>query len=224
MRRALGFMAVLLVVGLSVGCLTVPTPWAGDSGPYVGVIGDSLVQQSNTGGGIDGSDPDHYLQDDLTAAGYRVSLSAFIGATTKDLGAVLPFPAPGPEIVVIGLGTNDVRNADQTTIGNAIGNIANYLDRRPTACTALITIIDEPGWGLDVSAPLYNAALAQLAADRGNTIIADWAAVADAHPEYLGVDGVHHTPLGQAAYRSLIVSAVDQCSDLIAASATTTTT
>lgn len=215
MRRTATVVASVVVgVVLCVACLPPPSGWYGDSGPRVGVIGDSLVQAAEAGG-FQTNDPDRFLSAAMAEAGYRTSTSAFVGATTSDLGVLLSFPEPGPEISVLALGTNDMRDG-RVAVETALGNIVGYLERRPVACTALVTIVDEPTWGLDVTAPLYNLALAALAGARDDVVVVDWGAVVDEHPEYLAPDGVHHTAEGQEAYRSLLVSAAGECARFLA--------
>jgi hypothetical protein len=212
MRRAVIFLSIGLTL-VAAACLPKPSSWYGDSGPYVGVIGDSLVHAAETGGGLDPDDTDRFVSQRLAQSGYRASVSAMIGAVTADLRTVAAFPEPGFELLVLALGTNDMHDG-AVPVDVAIGDIVTYLDAHTPACTALVTIVDEPSWGLDVTAPVYNAALADLATERADVIIADWAAVVDAHPEYLGSDGVHHTAAGQEAYRSLIDDAAGQCASL----------
>ncbi len=214
--------AVALVVAVSVlvlvACVPRPSSWLGESGYHVGVIGDSLVHNAEVGGGVDVNDPDRFLSQALVDAGFRASVAAAIGAQTADLAPMVPFPEPGVEILVIGMGTNDVRDPS-VTVETAISNVVGYIDAHPVPCAALLTIATD----LSVTAPAYNAALAQLAAEREDIVLADWAAVLDGHPEYLGEDGVHHSDLGEEAYRSLIVDAAEECAAVIASSATSTT-
>lgn len=221
-RRAGAVLAVVVTVGLA-ACLPTPTPWAGVDGPRVGVVGDSLVHAAQTGGGVDEADPDRFLDDAAAARGLRTSVSAVIGAKTTQLAGVGAFPEPGPDALVVGLGTNDMRDA-ALTVPAAIANLVTYIDRIDAPCTAVVTIIDEPTWGLDVTAPPYNAALAALADERDDVVLADWAPVAAAHPEYLSSDGVHHTDEGKDAYRDLILDAAEECLALHPPVTTTTTT
>jgi lysophospholipase L1-like esterase len=174
------------------------------------VVGDSLVHSSQTGGGIDATDPDRHIDDAAAARGLRASVSAIVGADTADLGGLAGFPAPGPDALVIALGTNDMRDG-VVPVDTAIRNLVAAIDRIGAPCTAVVTIIDEPTWGLDVTAPPYNAALAALAEARDDVVLADWAGVADAHPEHLQTDGVHLTEEGKAAYRDLLLDGAEAC-------------
>lgn len=206
-------LSVLLVVVAALGvagCLPAPPAWVGSSGPGVLVVGDSLVNGAQTGGGLDSSDPDRFLDEALNSAGYRASVSKMIGASTGDLVMAKPLPSPAPDVVVVALGTNDMHDG-AVPVATAVGNIEAYLDEAGAVCSVVVTIVDEPSWGLDVTAPLFNAALVGLAESRPGVLVADWAAVVDGHPEFLGSDGVHHTVEGQAAYRALIVDAADRC-------------
>jgi hypothetical protein len=196
---------------LAVGCLPAPPPWLGETGTTVGVVGDSLVRHAEFGPRGRPGDP-RRLSTALVDAGHRASLSSQVGADTPDLARITAFPDPGADVLVVALGTNDMHRG--TPIETAVAAIDEFIDVIGPRCTVLVTIIDEPSWGLDVTAPPYNAALHDLAAVRGDAVVVDWGAVADLHPEHLAADGVHHTDSGQAAYRQLIVDGVSACVEL----------
>lgn len=183
------------------------------NGIDVGVVGDSLTYRAETGGGFSTPLP-HRLTDDLTAAGYGSSVFGLVGFHTDVLDDLADWPAPAPDIVVVALGTNDAHNTF-VPVDRYVTNLVTFLDRTPAACTVLVTVIQSPAWGLDVTAPAYNQALRDLAATRPATVVVDWTSVAAAHPEYFIEDQIHTNEAGQAAYRALMLDGVGQCAALL---------
>jgi lysophospholipase L1-like esterase len=203
-------LTVALAAALATGCLPAPSAWREPVAPVarVGVIGDSLVYAAEYGPGTpDVNDPatPHDLSDALVDAGYAASLSALIGAKTEDLVELPDWPDPVADIIVIALGSNDRRDGT-VPVTEMAADLEGYLARWPDACIVLVTIAATSPWQLDVYGPEWNAYLASTA-----DVLADWTAVTVEHPEYLGSDGVHHTPDGQAAYRQLVVDSVSGC-------------
>ena len=219
--------AVVAVVGTAcipepTGSLPAPTAWvepdAVDSRSgrspvshqvaHVAVIGDSLTYQAEYGLDFKAID-DPTTPRDLTAAflaaGFGVSTSLQYGATTFGLAQLPDWPAPVADVVVIALGTND-RHDDAHPLEQSQANLDTYLARWPDTCVVLVTIAETPVWGLDVYGPAWNAFLR----DRAD-VVADWAAIAADHPEYLLDDLVHHNAEGAEAYRELIVGASKRC-------------
>lgn len=212
-RSALG-VAALGAAGLVGACLPAPSPWLGTAGVTVGVVGDSLVHHAELGPGGRPGDP-RRLSAELVAAGRRASVSSAVGADTPDLASITAFPDPGAELLVVALGTNDMRAG--LPIPTAIANIEAFVAVIAPRCTVVVTIVDEPSWGLQELGPAFNAALVDLAAGRTDVVVADWASLAEANPGHLMPDGVHHTTAGQAAYRTLIVEGVAACDALVPA-------
>jgi len=176
------------------------------------VFGDSLTYSIEHGPGWGFNN--QFLTDELVANGYSASISSWIGATTRDLPAVAPqVPAPGADIMVIALGSNDMRvNATTGTtavpLAEALGHITTAIDEVGASCNVLVTVAETEPWGLDTSAPTYNETLRNLP----NVIIADWAPLVAANPDFVvGTDGVHLTPAGSDAYRALFHVAIDSC-------------
>jgi len=208
--RARVAIAAAVMTMFVTACLPPFGPWSGDGdGPLVAVVGDSLVHAAQFDGGNDPDDPDRFLDDELAAGGYRSTVSARIGADTADL-ARLEAPAEPADVVIVALGTNDLDRG--VTVERAIANIVDFLDRLSPRCAAVVTVVvDAPDWGLDVTAPPYNAALADLGATRDDLVVADWATRSSSHPEWFAHDQVHHTEAGRAAYRQLVREAADEC-------------
>lgn len=214
MRR----FAIVVAVGLVVAGMTAcepPGPWAGD-GPRVAVVGDSLVYkaQNATTTGYDDPDTEHWLTDDLNAAGYSASVGGAIGFRIGGVVAMVDLvPEPAPEILVFAGGSNDA-NA-QLDVNTAMAPLRDFLDTTAIPCIVLVTVSESPGdWNLDVKAPPINAALRAEAQARDNVIVADWTPVVAAHPEYVGSDGAHMLTPGKTAYRQLIVDGADDCQAL----------
>lgn len=214
MRRIVVIVVLSVIVA---GCLPSPSLWVG-SGVRVGVVGDSIVYVTEHD---TYKDANHHLTDALVAAGYAVSASDKIGATTTDLGTLPPWPTPGAEIVSIELGTNDMdatTTPGQPSVAYAIAE-ANYnaylvsLDAAGVRCVVLVEVALAPSWGLDVTGPVWNTYLASVAATRpaGSTVIVPWAAQAIAHPEYVAGDGVHPTDAGKTALINDEIQAIGAC-------------
>jgi hypothetical protein len=214
----LGVLAVLLLLS---GCLPSPSAWVG-SGPYVAVVGDSEIYQLEHDAL---NDAQHHMTDAFVAAGYTVSVSSMIGATTGDLAGFVQsspstagWPDPGPHITVTALGVNDV-HTDTTTgrpstpVATAKANYTAYLNAVDAAggqCDVLVEIPNTMPWGLNQTGPLWNAFLASVAESRV-AVVVPWSGMVAQHPEYLSADGVHQTPIGKAAYLAAILDAVGQC-------------
>jgi lysophospholipase L1-like esterase len=206
----------LLLVGLT-ACQFCPPSWtipAESNGLEVGVVGDSLTWRAETGGGFVRPTP-HYLTDELVGAGDDASVFGFVGFNTDALDDLTDWPSPGPDIVVVALGTNDAHNRF-VPVDRYTTNLTTFLDRTPSACSVLVTVIESPAWGLDVTAPAYNQSLRDLAATRPATVVVDWTSVAAAHPEYFVEDQIHTNEAGQAAYRALMLDGVAQCAAILA--------
>ncbi len=197
---------------LGAACLPTPPPWVGD-GPHVVVFGDSQTYALEHGPGLDDGNQFSFLTDDLVADGYAASVSALIGAETGDLAKVVPkIPEPGADIMLIALGSNDMRvDADAETssvpLATAIEHVTTAAEQVGAGCTIVVTIAETAPWGLDRSAPGFNQALRSIP----GVVVADWAPLVQANPHYVGEDGVHQTEAGVAAYRNLFHEAIGSC-------------
>ncbi|MFN8019163.1 MAG: fibronectin type III domain-containing protein [Acidimicrobiales bacterium] len=130
-----------------------------------------------------------------------------------------------PSALVLALGTNDSNpdNGGWTTADLADYRAMLHLPS-PDACVVVVL----PGLGEAASSGRHaneavaRADMARLAAARPNTVVVDWQAEVDAHPELLGPDGVHLAEDGEVAgqrasgaaadaYASTIWQGVAQC-------------
>ena len=226
-RRSALLVSAGVVVALLTGCLPAARPWAtptttgvGD-GHYVGIIGDSLVFRAQYSSDINWEI--HLLDDALAANGFHASVSALMGAATPDIfGAnysqFVGFPEPGADIQIIGLGTNDANN-NAVPVEDFEANLRRYIASQPAStCFRLINVYTgATSWGLDVTAPAYNAALDDIAADQPNVSVIDWNSIALAHPEYFGTDPTqpHANASGEAAYRFIITFGAAGCAQTL---------
>jgi hypothetical protein len=219
--RAARRAVVASVACLLVGCLPAATGWTPPTGTsngrHCGVIGDSLVFQAERGS-RNFQARVHRLTDRLSAIGCHVSTSDFIGASTPDLfganhSSFDGFPAPGADIQVIALGTNDAHRR-AVPVDRYEANLRRYIDALPeTTCIWLVNIYTgATSWGLDVTGPAYNDAQKHIASDHANVRIADWNAIAHAHPSYFrDPTQPHANAAGQQAYRDVITLATALC-------------
>lgn len=208
---AFGVVVMLLLSTCKTG------EWTGDeAAESVVVIGDSLVfwtEQATL------HTSETWLTDDLVAAGHYAYVTGWIG-----LDVDLAYPVVWnhasrqgiiPDVLVIALGTNDmhvdaVTGAPPTTPELAAPVLDAWLAEVPDACVRLIGVAESiTGWGLDVTAPGWNAMLGAAAASHADGAFVPWEPL----PEWTqnGVDP-HLTTEGEDAYRALLVDAAASCS------------
>ena len=190
--------------------------WTGDAAdPDVAVLGDSLVFHSEQGS-IFSSDT--LITDDLVAAGNHAWVTGWSGLTFAegypDVWDVPSRQAITPDVLVIALGTNDMRimpgeTEPRTTVEAVRPLVAAWLAEVPAACVRLIGPSDSiTGWGLDVTAPPFNTMLAEEAALHADAEYVAW------NPDPAWTDNgaePHLTQAGRDAYRALIVAEVADC-------------
>ena len=207
-------LLMLLVAALLplTACLENPQgPYGDPANPLVGGVGDSLTYHADRGASLQSSD--HFLADQLVAAGYRASIGATIGASTRDLVNWRGW-SEAPSTMFVALGTNDRHVIDGATavpLEESIANVEGFLDRWAPACPVLTGLIESSAWGLDESAPAWNDYLQAEAVERGG-IYVDWWAIASQHPEWYAAGDVHANVDGQTAYRDAIIAGVQACS------------
>jgi lysophospholipase L1-like esterase len=219
MRKLWGVGAAAAAAVAFGACLLQPPTWTtptSSNGDYTGVVGDSLTVLAQNGTTSNPTGQAGQLTTDLTARGFPTSVSSAVGATTSDLSTMGPFPAPGPTILVIALGTNDVGDGNQPTtpLPTVQANIQNYLATSTAKCVYLVGVNTvTTSWDLPKYGPPYNAMLQSLAAaSNGRIHYADWASEVIANPSYLDASGGPHlSAAGVAAYRALIEASVTSC-------------
>jgi lysophospholipase L1-like esterase len=206
-----------VMIGMTaVGCLFLAVAcqsgvWMGPAdATSVSVIGDSLVYQAETD--LDSTEPTRLLADELVASGYRAHVSGWIGETTAAGHAQLwPMVAGEPDldILVIALGTNDVKRS--VPLEDSRAALRSWLaDAGDVGCIALVGLNESAyAWQLGIFGPAYNQMLAEEAAQLPKGIFVPWAPDLDIH----GYTGDVHfaTNAARAQYRSTLHDAVDAC-------------
>jgi lysophospholipase L1-like esterase len=197
--------AVLLLFAVPV--LTVGCGWL-DRPSGVAIIGDSITDQvaPDIGDGFAGQDV--------------VEVRAVPGATIRDmLGEAARMSRGTPGILVVNLGTNDVLRGVPPE--RSAADLETMLDTFPSAeCVVLISVHEymfsfTEGF-LTERAAATNAALAEVAAERGVTVV-DWtAAIATAQsdpdaPDVL-IDTIHLSTAGVDLLEGIYADAItDTC-------------
>ena len=211
----LGGLALLIVVLLS-SCRI--GQWNGDpEAPSVVVMGDSLVYMSDASG-LGGTET--YVTDELVTGGYQAYVTGWIGATVNfsylHLWNQSSRMGITPDVLVIALGTNDMRVNPQTGLPSTTPEAAaivlgSWLAEVPDACVRLVGVAESvTGWGLDVTGPGWNAMLAATAATHADAAYVAWEPLT-AWTE--GGANPHLSPEGREAYRALLVSAAMSCQE-----------
>lgn len=213
-RRIGALGGVLLLLVLFTSCE--PDPYVGRAdGPRIAVIGDSLLEQMH----------EDYTST-LVTRGWNASVTPKGGYTTRDhWDTEERVMATDPDVVVIALGTNDVReiNAGLQTYDGIRESVRHSIDiTRGARCLVWAGInevsglygpglgnLAEFGWVVNV---VIQQELAWSGRAPGTTVYVDWAAASRKHPEYfVAKDDVHHSSIGQRAFASAIDAGIARC-------------
>ena len=165
----------------------------------VAVVGDSLTV------GVQDS-----LPRDSRERGFTVEIDAKKGREIPEGVKVLQKLAPGKDVVVIALGTNDARTsldakAATDLVDQAIAVAAD------TVPVLWVNIYRDPKTEVGKAAIRFNTVLDSLKARHSNLTVADWASVMKTNVKLMAGDGIHLTDDG---YRQRSVWIADQIVEL----------
>jgi hypothetical protein len=212
-------------------CLPASSAWTGpENGIKVALVGDSQLDQAQKNPAQPGGDPISRLHALGFTTSYSFNTGACIGDTQDEYYCNNPtsfqgFPAPNEDIdvSVTALGTNDNKINPATgepiiLFSQSTANYEAHLNETGAECDVIVGIVetDNPEWGLNITGPVFNNYLRDLAVLR-NGVYIDWAAEVAANPSYVGSDGVHQTAEGKGAYLDNIEQGVQECAAKIAA-------
>jgi len=138
--------------------------------------------------------------------GWRIKTSAFTSRRTADgVAQILRVPNL-PDVVVVGLGTND--NPGQTA--SFAGEVQAVLNAAgPSRCVIWVNIARPPYGGVSYSG--FNRILDRLSLTQPNLLVVDWARISHSAPGLLGSDGVHATSQGYATRAQAIAATIASC-------------
>ena len=190
-RRVLGSACLAAVALLGAACVPEPRPGSVD------VAGDSLTIQAFYNGGFGEGAPSDL--DVIADNGWTVAEAQRRVAANAAAGR--------PSVLVVALATNDAHPwRGGWTSSDVTGFRRMMSTPHPSACVVLVL----PGWGAGASIEhgyhmnLARSSLRRLATERPRTVVADWLAVVQAHPEYLRSDGIHLSGLAAWHARSAL--------------------
>ena len=194
----------IALTGLS-GCWVVDEAMVGASGPKVAVIGDSIIVQSEPQIRA-GLDPNRTMFRAVFGHSWTNAVN-MCAVPTCDPQRDADFDVVAvedPDIVVVMLGTNDLK--DYTT-EQILANVDIGLAKlHPRACVVLTTLSPFGAYGVAAD-PVLREGFAARA-----EVIADWEQLVRADRTLVDEeDGVHLTETGIVAFSELILDAVDRC-------------
>ncbi|MCU1427892.1 MAG: hypothetical protein JWL83_1892 [Actinomycetia bacterium] len=173
----------------------------------VALVGDSLSAQSvlNERVALDNAGWRTVTINAQPGRSVRAVQPASATVPSSGIAAVREIRASGsdPHTWIIELGTNDV-----SITRNDAGAIRGVIDQMLSEIGPghrVVWVNIHRGDDLASSAT-FNHVLAQVAAERNDVVVADWAAQATT-PGYLITDGIHLTLAGQAAFATVITTA-----------------
>lgn len=140
-------------------------------------------------------------------AGWSVSQSFGISRHADEGPAGLrSYGAALPHVIAISLGTNDDPGA-ASRFSRTIRDVARIAG--PDRCLIWSTIVRPPYKGVSYGG--YNKALRRAARTYPRFRVLDWQAMARAHPQWFGSDGVHPAAAGYRARASALARLVRSC-------------
>jgi lysophospholipase L1-like esterase len=139
--------------------------------------------------------------------GWSITESATVGRHTVDAPRELrSLSASLPHVLVISLGANDDPSS-VAAFATEVRRIATTAGA--SRCVIWSTVVRPPYNG--VSYEGYNRVLQRAARANANFRVFDWQALARAHPQWFGSDGVHPTADGYRARAAALARLVKSC-------------
>ena len=167
--------------------------------PVVAGLGDSLLYAAH-------DEIDAGIDEDV-----RFVSEALIGVTIQ--GSSFGFErikAQRPTATAVVLGTNNASDGADEEDVTAVGKLMADLSRLP--CVRWVEVSTSgPDDSFNRVARAINAELHRQAAQYATVEIVPWADAAAAHPEWMALDRIHHTPEGEAALADVILDALAAC-------------
>lgn len=223
MRRLVAVAATFVIC--LVGVATVEAKTAPPPPPTLLVLGDSLTWGTNYRGFGN-------VTPKLKAVGYFNTLvvdgvfarniSGPAGTARNGVKTLKKLSANGvrPDAAIIALGSNDLQHS---------GDKAFYVARirEMLALVGDIPIVWFNVWRTDAKyypkrSATFNAALVEVASERSNVVVADWASIVLANPKLMAFDGLHLQPVGYRLRAQMYVEAAQMLIDTLSPPPTTT--
>ena len=223
MRRLVAVAATFVIC--LVGVATVEAKTAPPPPPTLLVLGDSLTWGTNYRGFGN-------VTPKLKAVGYFNTLvvdgvfarniSGPAGTTRNGVKTLKKLSSTGvrPDAAIIALGSNDLQHS---------GDKAFYVARirEMLALVGDIPIVWFNVWRTDAKyypkrSATFNAALVEVASERSNVVVADWASIVLANPKLMAFDGLHLQPVGYRLRAQMYVEAAQMLIDTLSPPPTTT--
>lgn len=223
MRRLVAVAATFVIC--LVGVATVEAKTAPPPPPTLLVLGDSLTWGTNYRGFGN-------VTPKLKAVGYFNTLvvdgvfarniSGPAGTARNGVKTLKKLSSTGvrPDAAIIALGSNDLQHS---------GDKAFYVARirEMLALVGDIPIVWFNVWRTDAKyypkrSATFNAALVEVASERSNVVVADWASIVLANPKLMAFDGLHLQPVGYRLRAQMYVEAAQMLIDTLSPPPTTT--
>ena len=138
--------------------------------------------------------------------GWKVSQSVSTSRFVDEGVAILRNRSSLPGAIVFALGTNNDAH-DVSGFRSAVNSALDIAGK--TRCVVVPNIVRPPVGGASYSA--FNNALAEIARDRDNLRVVDWAGLVAANRGWLAGDGVHVNATGYMARARAIAKQVERC-------------